>query len=332
MKENTPPSGSQLPYQATASPKRPAGKVIDAILIVKGKNPQVESLRAELAGEKARTDKAVLAFGDEAVAHRYTHGLLDNERALTRILGERLDEEKAANRRLGGLLKLRSDFVAQMVHQLKNPLSVILGGAQMLKDAWASQQAKEVPGLIERAGLRMKETVSMMLDFSQAESGKLKVCHEKVELGAEMESAVRFMQTLARDRKVTLALENPSPVYAELDRRLLQHVMVNLISNGIKYGKAGGNGLVTISVEKKGDRASISVSDSGIGIDNKDIPRLFEPFSRLDNAETIEGTGLGLVVVKKFTELMDGTISVESEMGKGSVFMLSFPVAEKETA
>ncbi len=330
-----PPSGKKALIQGTASHKPGVGRAITAFILRKGHNdPLVDALlleldraRAQTAGATARYNEAVLAFGDEALERRRAEDRLDRERTLRQLLEDRIERQIAATKLAEGLLKRRSDFVAHMVHQLKTPLTVILGYVPILSGRLDDTATKGMLDLIGRAGEGMTETVNMVLDFFQAEAGKLQVGRETVDVGAEIAVVAGFMQPVAAGKRVTLALDTPEQVYAELDPRLLNHVMVNLISNGIKYNRQDGR--VTVSVEKRGGRVAISVSDTGIGIRSGDIPKLFEPFGRLNGSEGIEGTGLGLVVVKKFTELMDGTISVESAEGKGTTFTIAFPLAQQ---
>jgi len=301
-----------------AGTDRQSGKVFTAIVL--GKDPLVERLVAELATERAaheetkrRYDKAVLAFGDESMECVKAQGRLEREMALTR--------------HLQSVMENRAGFMSGLVHDLKNPLTVVTGYAAIIAAKASGGDIRDHVSRIEKAGLMMTETVDMILDFCQAEAGKLRVRHEKVDVGAEMAAVADFMQSKAAGKKVVLEVRAPAQVHAELDPRLLHHVAVNLISNGIKFSRQDGS--VTVSVEKRDGMAVVSVRDTGIGIRGDELPHLFEPFYRGSGTTGIEGTGLGLVVVKRFTELMGGSVAVESELGKGAVFEVSFRAAGK---
>ncbi len=225
-------------------------------------------------------------------------------------------------------LKMRNDFVSFVTHQLRTPLS---GIKWMLELATESSDAEEKSSYIDDAresADRLIGLVNDLLDASRLESGKLQLTVEPVGIRALTDDVLADVATLVREKHhvVTVASEPDIPD-AMLDTQLIRQVILNLVSNAIKYTPAGGR--IDITMGHRGRALEWSIRDSGIGISVDAQKRLFEKFFRADNAHTVdtEGTGLGLYLVRLILERLGGTIACESEEGRGTIFHVTLPIA-----
>lgn len=231
----------------------------------------------------------------------------------------------------------KSEFLSRMSHELRTPLNSILGFAQLLELADIPLTHKKEIRHIMKSGWHLLDLINEVLDISRIEAGKMSLSIEPVKLDLIISEMIDFVKTQAAGRFITVNLQD-SP-YNSLnvlsDRQRLKQVLLNLINNGIKYNKEGG--FVKIKVQP-GKRPSsqlpilrISIEDSGYGISENAIGKLFQPFERVGaEKSSVEGTGLGLTVVKKIIENMNGEVGVESKYGKGSTFWFELPMAEDQ--
>jgi PAS domain S-box-containing protein len=217
----------------------------------------------------------------------------------------------------------KSDFLSSMSHELRSPLNAILGFAQLLDAGEPPPSAvqKSSVGQILHAGWYLLELINEILDLSVVESGKLSLSPEPVSITEVMLECREMMQPQADARNITLAFPALSaPTYVRADRTRLKQVLVNLLSNGIKYNNDHGSVSVTVSARPK-NFIRIHVIDTGPGLSAQKIAQLFQPFNRLgQEGGAVEGTGIGLVMSKRLVELMGGTVGVESRTGNGSEF------------
>ena len=222
----------------------------------------------------------------------------------------------------------KSEFLSRMSHELRTPLNAVLGFAQLLRmdpqQPLLDDQLRKVR-LIERAGAHLLAMISDVLDLSRIEAGALPMSVESLHLETVLHDAVSMVADAAEQARVSLDI---APQDAELtvraDRVRLRQVLVNLLSNAIKYNHAGG--MVRVQVWSEGDLVRCAVSDTGQGLTPEQLDHLFEPFNRLGAEQSgIEGTGIGLVIVQRLLALMDGTLSVQSQHGVGSVFTVALP-------
>ncbi|HSC02016.1 MAG TPA: HAMP domain-containing sensor histidine kinase [Solirubrobacteraceae bacterium] len=210
-------------------------------------------------------------------------------------------------------------------HELRTPLQAILGFGQLLAlDPLNESQRHSVEQIIA-GGRHLLTLIEDLLDLSRV--GELAV--GPVNLAEEIGHAAALCRPLAAERSITVNLDLPDePLHALADRRRLKQILLNLISNAIKYNRPGGALTVRASTEDHDVR--IEVIDTGRGMSRTELGRLFVPFERLDAAcRGIEGNGLGLAVSKTLAEAMDGTIDVDSAPGEGSVFTLSLPAFDQ---
>ena len=223
---------------------------------------------------------------------------------------------------------MRNDFVSFVTHQLRTPLS---GIKWMLELAKETDDAAEKASYVEDARESADWLISLvndLLDASRLESGKLQVSLEPVRLLQLTYDVLADVATLVRERNHELDIQSePELPIAMLDTQLLRQVILNLASNAIKYTPAGGR--IEIRLWRDGNELHWSIRDSGIGISEDSQKRLFEKFFRADNAHTVdtEGTGLGLYLVRLIVERLGGTITCESEVGRGTLFHFMLPIA-----
>jgi signal transduction histidine kinase len=235
-----------------------------------------------------------------------------------------------ANSKLKELDRLKSQFLNVATHELRTPLTVILGYNTMLSESLADRlTAEENETLEESLGSckRLIRLVNSMLDISQIESGKMQMSLAPCDLRQVLTGAERLFRVEAAQRGIGLHLQLPARMpRVAADNERIQQVVINLVGNALKFTPTGGK--VTISLQQHQQQAEISVSDSGPGIAREDQERIFEEFARLRHASTNvpRGSGLGLAIARRIVRAHQGEITVESEPGKGSTFILRLPL------
>jgi PAS domain S-box-containing protein len=226
----------------------------------------------------------------------------------------------------------KSEFLSRMSHELRTPLNAVLGFGELLETDTAHPLTEEQNDHVREilhAGNHLLAMVDEVLDLSRIESGRLELSLEPVALAPMIEACVAQLRPLAAQRGIQVTLEPDLLHTVQADRTRLKEVLLNLLSNAVKYNREGGAIDVRCTpLENK--RLRISVHDTGHGIDADALPRLFQPFERLDSAYTgIQGTGIGLALSKILVEGMRGAIGVESVPGAGSTFWFELPLAEE---
>lgn len=225
----------------------------------------------------------------------------------------------------------KSDFLSNMSHELRSPLNAILGFAQLIDTSSPppTNSQKRAVEQILKAGWFLLKMINEILDLAQIEAGKLPVRMEAVSVGDIINECKDMVEAQAQSRDIRMTFKRPNlPTYVYADRTRLTQVLINLLTNAIKYNKLGGTIVIDCQLSTQG-RVRVSVKDSGDGLKPEEVTQLFERFNRLGR-ETgdEEGTGIGLVMSKKLIELMKGDIGVESAKGEGSVFWVELPLAE----
>jgi len=222
---------------------------------------------------------------------------------------------------------IRKDFVANVSHELRTPISSIKGYAETLLDGALSDKdnAHNFINIINMEASRLASLINDILDLSKIESDMFKLNLEGKDIKDLISTSIDRVRQ-AMDIKGIKIENNVGPLKVKYDEALLGQAVINLIHNAIKYSDP--NSIINVYSEAKGDRVVISVQDSGIGIPEKDLLRIFERFYRVDKARSknLGGTGLGLSIVKHIVQAHGGDVSVESTEGVGSTFSFSIPL------
>lgn len=230
----------------------------------------------------------------------------------------------------------KSVFLSQMSHELRTPLNAILGFSQIMEmDGQGRLSADDLAAIreIRQAGDHLLKLISEILDVSQVELGQLMVSMEDVCLCDVIAETISQLKVLAQARGISLTYPdgNCKGLVVKADYSRLKQVLLNLTGNAIKYNRDGGSVAIACS-SQDGGSVRVDITDSGFGIEAKDIDRLFQPFERLGmEKKAIDGTGIGLVICKKLIEVLGGTIGVESIAGVGSTFWISLLKGNENT-
>jgi len=232
--------------------------------------------------------------------------------------------------RLKELDRLKSNFLATMSHELRTPLTSVIGYSEMMLEGLGgplTAEQREYLSIIMEKGENLLQLITSILDISKIEAGRVRLVISEVEPAQLMRDAVATLLPLARKKGLKVACEPGSLPRLLADRDKLRQCLVNLCSNAVKFTPAGG----TITVRGEvlgGDRLAMHVADTGIGIGEEHIGKVFEVFYQVDGSSTREygGAGLGLAIVKSFVEAHGGEVKVRSAPNSGSVFTLVLPL------
>jgi len=232
------------------------------------------------------------------------------------------------------LERVRKDFVANISHELRTPLAAIRGYAETLLDRAPEDQEKhrEFLEIIEANAARLGDLASDLLALAELDAERQGPPPEGVSVVAAATAAIATVQGEAAAREVKIGLDTAPDLYITGQRFRLEHALLNLLHNAIRYNRPGGE--VRVGAALVDGEVRIAVRDTGIGIPAEDLPRIFERFYCVDKARSRKsgGTGLGLSIVKHLAERMEGWVTVESQLGKGTIFTLHFPAAMSGTA
>jgi two-component system phosphate regulon sensor histidine kinase PhoR len=229
------------------------------------------------------------------------------------------------------LEQVRKDFVANVSHELRTPLAGIIGYADTLLDGALDDTAnrQKFVEIIRANAVRLGSIAADLLVLSELESGADQET-EMVSVRAALESGLLTVDSEARERRVHLVREEMQDLYVAGSRLRLEQAFLNLLANAIKFNRPEGQVRVRVTHHDDG-RVAVVISDTGVGIPSQDLPRIFERFYRVDKARSrqVGGTGLGLSIVKHVIERMNGTVTVDSQVGKGTTFQVLLPAAAK---
>lgn len=231
--------------------------------------------------------------------------------------------------------QVRFQFISVLAHELKTPLAAVEGYLDIIRNRSAGDDTSVYDKMIERCSIRlegMRKMILDLLDMTRIESGQKKRELVDVDLTVIAQKSMESIATQALARNINIALHTEKPVHLLADQNEIEIIFNNLISNAVKYNRDNGRVDITIT-ELPDDQIKISVADTGIGITKEDIGHLFNDFVRIKNSSTrnILGSGLGLSIVKKIAYFYDGTVSVDSEWGKGSTFTVILTRKTPET-
>ena len=306
---------------------------------------------AEAEGARARVDELrdFLATAEDDSA---LEELSRQNRDLVQVLGEleekreqleqvnrRLEESNRelneANAQLRELSAMKEEFLALTTHDLRSPLTVISGVINFFTSGRLGEltpEQKNMVEMMERNTQNLIELVNDLLDASKLESGTMRLDATTVELRALIEELREQMQPLAAEKEIALEELVPEDLpQLRADRAKLRRVLVNLVSNALKFTPKGGR--VGVSAAREGSFVRVSVSDTGVGIQPDDLRDIFDKYAQARSRATRseKGTGLGLYITRQLVELHGGKIEVKSEVGKGSTFSFTIPVAASDS-
>ncbi|WP_417565474.1 ATP-binding protein [Marinobacter sp.] len=253
---------------------------------------------------------------EEIVAHERTDQALQQAK----------EQAEAAN-------GAKSRYLTGISHELRSPLNAILGYAQLMEnDETVPPHRKEALGVIRRSGEYLADLIEGLLDISKIEAGRLDLHRDQVRIGLLMEQLVTMFRLQAEEKGLAFDYHcpNPLPEMVTTDEKRLRQILINLLSNAIKYTDRGS---VSLTLRYRSQVAEFTVQDSGEGIAEENIERIFRPFERIRlPGQSRVGTGLGLTITRLLTEIMGGDISVESEPGQGSTFKVSLMLSSLHSA
>jgi PAS domain S-box-containing protein len=294
--------------------------------------------------------KEILSIGSDITAHKLaeeelkkhrehleqlvlerTADLQKSQLALTNLvedLNSRKEELAEANNRLKELDKLKSMFIASMSHELRTPLNSIIGFTGMTLQGLSGELNDEQKDNLSRSYQSARHLLSLItdiIDISKIESGRMDAFPEPVSLNELIAEAISVVKPQLKEKALTLEVDAPADIKLNTDRKRLLQCLLNFLSNAIKFTETG---TITLFASEADEKVEVTVRDTGIGIAEKDMPKLFEAFERLDTHLRIKagGTGLGLYLTKKIvTEILHGEVGVKSREGRGSSFTLIVP-------
>lgn len=301
-------------------------------MITKHGETKVISMTLATIGGIKKSIASIIDISDRKKAeeelNRYHEHLEDLVKERTRQLEILNRELEVSNAKLQEFDKLKSMFIASMSHELRTPLNSIIGFTGMTLQGLSGDLNDEQKDNLSRSYQSAKHLLSLItdvIDISKIEAGRIDAFTEEIQLKEVIAEAVSNVEPLVKDKKLEIAVAVHDDVRLQTDRRRLLQCLLNFLSNAVKYSESG---VVTVATAEANGQVEISVNDTGIGIAEKDMPKLFEAFERLDTHLRVKagGTGLGLYLTKKIaTDLLHGEVAVVSKEGQGSTFTLRLP-------
>jgi PAS domain S-box-containing protein len=313
--------GRELPELVIPARYRDAHREGMARYLATGEGPVVNTT-TEITALRGQSEEFPIELtiwpvgvGSEVTFHAFVRDITERKTADAAIRSAQ-EEADRANR-------AKSEYLSRMSHELRTPLNAILGFAQLLDMDSLTPDQTDATKEILKAGNHLIDLINEVLDIARIEAGGLRLSLEPVDAVQAVEECLSLLTPLADTEGVTLELvagRGHDRLHVTADRQRLKQVLLNLISNGIKYNRQDGGVTVVIEPVEPG-RVRIAITDTGLGIPPDRMARLFAPFERLGaEGSSVEGTGLGLALSKPLVEAMAGTLSVASEPGRGTTF------------
>lgn len=240
-------------------------------------------------------------------------------------------ELRATTSRAETANRAKTDFLSHLSHELRTPLNAIIGFSEAIKDGYLGpitvEKSREYASDVHAASMHLLELINDVLDLSKVEAGETRLVEESFNLAEAIHSSVRLVEGRAAAERLRLNVEIADDVpRLRADPRLIRQVLLNLLTNAVKFTEAGG--FITARARRRDDGGiTVEVSDTGIGIAEEDIPKALTPFTQVgeDADRREEGTGLGLPLAKSLVELHDGTLDLRSGKGQGTTVVIEFP-------
>jgi signal transduction histidine kinase/DNA-binding response OmpR family regulator len=280
-----------------------------------------------LAARAARAIATAQLLQSQRLLANELEGMVEER---TRQLTEANQQLRIAEAEADRANRAKSKFLASMSHELRTPLNSIIGFSELLADAslgtFDEPTRKRFVGQIHSSGKHLLQLINDILDLSKVEAGQMDLHMQPVDLEPAVFEAVSTAEPLARVKAIELKSAVETGLGVVADPAKVKQMLLNLLSNAIKF--TAERGTVTVAARRSGDWAELAVTDTGIGIAPADMGRLFGEFQQLEQGpgRRQEGTGLGLALTKRFAELHGGTVTVESEVGRGSTFTIRLPM------
>ncbi|MGK2952045.1 MAG: PAS domain S-box protein [Thiobacillus sp.] len=266
----------------------------------------------------------LVEVGDEQRFYAFVHDIAPRKQAESALIESRDQAERAS--------LAKTEFLSRMSHELRTPMNAILGFAQLLETEPLQEDQAENVREILHAGNHLLEMINEVLDLARVEAGHLDIDIQTVACQPITESCIATIRPLAAQRGITVVADLAGGCAVAADPLRLRQVLLNLLSNAVKYNREGGTVEVSCRITA-GGQVRISLQDNGIGIAAEALPRLFQPFERLETTYSgIEGAGIGLALCKRLVEAMQGTIGAQSTYGAGSTFWIEMPQAGTQPA
>ena len=266
-----------------------------------------------------------LQSANEELQQHYEELELSQEELLTSN-----EELSQANDRVIEADRLKSEFLANMSHELRTPLNSVIALSGILlarMDGDLTEEQEKQVKIIKKSGKNLLELINDILDLSKIESGKMEISLEEFYIEDVVNDDRAMVTPLASEKEINISfIKNEEIPVIRSDRNKVKQILLNLLSNAVKFTPAGGS--ITIDATGRDGRVELRVTDTGIGIAKENLDKIFEEFRQIDGSSTREygGTGLGLAITRRFVKLLGGEIRVESEIGKGSTFIINIPV------
>lgn len=279
----------------------------------------------------AKAFATLLAAGLLLGVHRLRIAALERrEQHLAALVEKRTAELEYARDQAEAANRAKSAFLANISHELRTPLNAILGFSRLLRDSGVSSEQREKVQIINRSGEHLLTLIDDVLDLAKIEAGREELVKTPCDLAAIVNDVTEMMRVRAQAKNLELICTRPEdfPRSVWADAPKLRQILINLLGNAVKFTDAGTVTLRATTAPESGGRLRLrfEVEDTGAGIPREDQARIFEPFVQGGQSGKQKGTGLGLTITRRFVELMDGTIELESELGRGSRFIVEIPV------
>lgn len=318
--------GSEFPVEISLSFTRVKGQLLVMAFI----SDISQRKKAEEALKRSEEQLLVYAAELERKVEARTHALNDTISRLEKEVRERKkaeEEVRKAFEREREVNDLKSKFVSIASHEFRTPLSAVLSSASLINQYKEKGELEKVGKHVTRIKSSVNHLTSILNDFlslGKLEEGKIDVNNEMIQID-EFLNEVReeLLETLRVDQDIIIK-NLSAPLEIKSDVRILRNILFNLISNASKYSAAGKK--IFIEVDRRDDHVVFDIKDEGIGIPEQDFKHMFDRFFRASNAGDTQGTGLGLNIVKRYVELLEGSVTFSSRYGEGSTFSVSLPI------